>query len=215
MKQKHSAPRICGWWTPERILVGLRRFYREQGCAPMATHEYHQLAGSPLRGRARRYPSFAAVLRHWPTFRAAWEAAGITCDRTHEDWTELEDWYLREARGLLTRVEIATDLRRTPHAVHRRLYDLALETRHAWGWTCNQVAKAAGIDAYHVRKAVDAGLLPCRRGTQSWYLDPGDLVAVPAIRWERVTPELAAAARRSLISRLATILSRRAGGEQP
>ncbi len=202
------------WWTRERVLVGLRRFYREQGCTPTATHEYHLVAGTQLRGHARRYPSFNAVLRYWPTFRQAWEAAGLQCDRTREDWSEIEDWYLREARGLISREEIARDLRRTSNAVHRRLYDLGLESRHAHGWTRSQIARAAGIDDYHIRRAVESGALPCIRGTQSWYMDPGDLVVVPAIRWESVTPDLQEATRHSLLGRLATILSKRARGEE-
>ena len=126
------------WWTRERVIVGLRRFYKEHGFAPTSTEHWHQLTanrggrgGGP--GTRRPYPSLYAVLRYFDTFRQAWAAAGIEVGRMQESWSELEDCYLREGAGVLSRVELARDLQRTPDAVHRRLYDLGLHTYQRWG----------------------------------------------------------------------------------
>jgi hypothetical protein len=78
------------------------------------------------------------VLRYFATFRAAWAAAGVEVGRSEEAWTALEDWYLREGAGLISRAELARDLRRTPDAVHRRLYDLGLHSYQRWGWTLHR-----------------------------------------------------------------------------
>ena len=114
------------------MLEGLRRWYRTQGTAPTSAEAWHatvDLAFDPqAKGYARPYPSAYAVLRWFGSFRAAWRAAGVGVDRAWEAWSELEDWYLREAAGILTRTEMATDLGRSPDAVHRRLYDLGLHT---------------------------------------------------------------------------------------
>src|ERR1051326_3674902 len=137
------------WWTRTRVVAGLRRFYQDHGITPLSTDEWHQLTatrghpGGP--GMRRPYPSLYGVLRYFDTFRQAWAAAGIDVGRRQESWSELEDWYLREGAGLLSRVQLARDLQRTPDAVHRRLYDLGLHTYQRWGWTLPRVERVAQI----------------------------------------------------------------------
>ena len=67
------------WWTRERVLAGLLRFYRDTGEMPTGEKTYHARV-LPLEcglvGSARRYPPAGTVLRHWPSFVEAWRAAG-------------------------------------------------------------------------------------------------------------------------------------------
>lgn len=196
------------WWTKARVLAGLRRFWRDTGCAPTATEEWQQLTEGGQRDPARRpYPSSYGVLRWFSTFRAAWEAAGVPVDRSYEPWSETEDWYLREGVGVLTRVELAADLRRTPDAVHRRLYDLGLHTYERWGWTPNRVERVAQVPAAVLHRYMAWGALPYLRGTKCLYVDPADLVVVEEIAWDHAPRELVEAATASLRARLVKLLA--------
>lgn len=159
------------WWTRERVLTGLRRFYHDHNTAPLSTEEWHRLTGrhgERVRGHAgrRRYPSLYAVLRHFETFRQAWAAAGIEVGRRQESWSELEDWYLREGVGLIPRSELARDLNRTSDAVHRRLYDLGLHSYHRWGWTLHRLERVAQVPRHRLQKYLDRGDLPYLRGSK-------------------------------------------------
>ena len=64
------------WWTRERVLAGLVAFHRATGQAPTTSRGWTGLIRRLGHGQ-RRYPTAYAVLRHFPTFRAAWKAAGI------------------------------------------------------------------------------------------------------------------------------------------
>ncbi|MCI0524316.1 MAG: hypothetical protein L0Y75_03550 [Acidobacteria bacterium] len=122
------------WWTWERVLEGLRRFYRDFGFAPTATAEYQtrqQFTGKSNTGVGNPYPSSYGVLKYFSTFREAWTAAGIETDRAWEAWTPEEDWFLAEGAGVFSRKELAEALGRSPNAVHRRLYDLGVHTYKA------------------------------------------------------------------------------------
>ena len=194
------------WWTRERVLVGLRRFWREQGQAPTATWDYHKVARSSARGPRRRYPSFCAVLQYFLSFREAWMAIGVDVDRVHEDWSEAEDWYVREAAGLVSRVEMARDLRRTPAAIQHRLYDLGLNSYRVHGWSINRLVRDGKLPPWPIQKAVRTGILPVRRGVKVSYVDPADLVELPRLDLGQASDELAAAIRRALLGRLAGAL---------
>ena len=196
------------WWTRERVLTGLRRFQREKGVTPLNTHTYHALVKSNRKGPERRYPSHYGVLRHFRTFREAWTAAGAVVNRTHEDWSELEDWYLREAAGLISRNEIACDLNRTPNAVHRRLYDLGLHSYRLHGWSLYRTIRTLGITAHRLRQAMESGRLPFRRGSKSFILNPADVVLAfgQQIDWGDVTAAVQSEIRRALVRRLVRCL---------
>lgn len=202
------------WWTRERVIEALRRFYREFKTAPTATDEWQRLtAGTAVsqHGVGNPYPSSYGVLKHFANFRAAWRAAGVKPPRcvpnTSEAWTADEDWFLAEAIGILTRVEIAAYLERTPEAVHRRIYDLGLNTRTARGWTAHRLARATGVTQQTIRTYMERGELPYYRGTRLIYLDPADCLVVAEIDWENPPEELERAVRSSLMGRLAKLLA--------
>ena len=66
------------YWTRERVLEGLRRFYRDTGELPTGAKAYHARRLSLGTLARRRYPPFMAVMDYWPSFVAAWKEAG--CD---------------------------------------------------------------------------------------------------------------------------------------
>ncbi len=123
------------WWTRQRVLAGLRRFVEDTGQTPIASPRYARLARSRARSpRRRRYPSAYAILRHFPTLRAAWEAVGVTiADRRRAAWSPAEDWYVREALGVLSTATIAVDLGRGEAAVHAHAHLLGLHVTDVWG----------------------------------------------------------------------------------
>jgi hypothetical protein len=147
------------------------------------------------------------VLRYFASFRQAWAAAGIDAGRSAEPWSAIEDWYLREAAGLLPRTELAADLRRSAQAVHRRLYDLGIDSYQRWGWTLHRVERAAQVPRHILQTYLDRGDIPYLRGSKVVYVDPGDLVDVLEIDWDLVAEELAQAALHSWRQRLVTSLT--------
>lgn len=200
------------WWTRERVLAGLRRFYHDHKSAPLSTEEWHRLTGRH-GGRARSqpgrrpYPSLYAVLRHFETFRQAWAAAGVEVGRRQESWSELEDWYLREGVGLIPRAELARDLNRTSDAIHRRLYDLGLHSYQRWGWTLHHVERVAQVPRHRLQTYLERGDLPFLRGSKCVYVDPGDLLVVNEIDWQNPPAELEEAALRAWRERLVKVLA--------
>jgi hypothetical protein len=198
-------------WTRERVLAGLRRFYEDHHEAPVATEEWHRITGRHGQrggGSGRRsYPSLYAVLRYFETFRQAWAAVGIEVGRRQESWTELEDWYLREGVGLISRSELARDLQRTPDAVHRRVYDLGLHSYGRWGWTLHRVERVAQIPRHRLQTYIDRGDLPFFRGSKCVYVDPADLVVVDEIDWQNPPAELEEATLQGWRDRLVKVLA--------
>lgn len=205
-KYRHRA----AWWTRERVIEGLRRFYRDHGIAPTATEKYNELTkgtGRNRNGVGNPYPSFYGVLKHFGTFREAWTAAGVQVNRDFEEWTPEEEWFLREGAGILSRKELAAALNRTPNAVHRRLYDLGIHSYRARGWTFHRIERVAQVPAHIIRCYADRGELPYLRGSKCIYCDPADLLVIREINWDDPPAELAEAVRRSLMERLAKILA--------
>ena len=200
------------WWTRERVIAGLRRFYGDHHRAPTSTEDWHRLTGMHGQhggghGGRRPYPSLYAVLRHFESFRQAWAAAGIDVGRRQESWSELEDWYLCEGAGLIPRTELARDLNRTSDAVHRRLYDLGIHSYERWGWTLHRVERVAQVPRHRLQTYLDRGDLPCLRGSKCLYVDPGDLIVVSEIDWQDPPPELAEAALLAWRERLVNLLA--------
>jgi hypothetical protein len=205
-KLKRSQPPRAVWWTRERVIVGLLRFQREQGFVATSTEAYHTIAKSEIKGSRRHYPPACAVLRYWRTFREAWTAAGVDADRNHEDYRPEEEWFIREAAGILTREEIAVELKRTPLAIKTWLRWHGLNTRDIRGWTINRTERVCQIPAQVINRYLDRGEIPYLRGTQCTYFDPADLLVVEEIDWQDPPAELEQAVRRSLIERLVRIL---------
>jgi hypothetical protein len=204
--RKSMARRV--WWTKKRVIEGLQRFYQDFKQAPHSTRDYHVLVKGSGMGPRRRYPSFYAVLKHWATFRQAWEAAGIhDNNRAEEAWSPAENWYVREAMGILTRNEIAADLRRTPDALHRHIYDMGWSTWDAHGWSVYRLERTTGLPANTFRRYMAWGDLPFFKGTKVVYIDPGDLTCVAELDFEHLPPDLEEAMVRALRERLVKVLA--------
>jgi hypothetical protein len=198
------------WWTKGRVIEGMLRFYRDHKFAPTSTEEWHRLTvrtGKSRSGVGNPYPSFNSVLKYFSSFRQAWMAAGVKVNRSDEPWTPEEDRFIAEGAGIFTRDELAEALDRTPNAVHRRLYDMGVNTRNARGWTFHRVMKASGCPDYILRRYANRGELPYFRGTRLMYIDPADLLVVAEIDWDNPPADLADAVRKSLMGRLVKILS--------
>jgi hypothetical protein len=121
------------WWTRERVLAGLLAFHRATDQAPTTSRGWASLIqrGGP---RQRRYPSAYAVRRHFPSFRAAWNAAGVRLpDERWAPWTADDDRYLVTHLGVRPTAEIAATLGRGEAAVRTRARRLGLRVGDAWG----------------------------------------------------------------------------------
>src|SRR5579859_5086149 len=198
------------WWTRARVLVGLAAFHAATGQAPTTSRYWAALVRSPgAPGRQRwHYPSEYAVLRHFPSFRVAWSAAGIQLDDEHwAPWTTDDDWYLATHLGVQPTAGIAATLRRGEAAVRTRARKLGLRVGDAWGWPLLRVARTAGISEYLLRAYVERGELAVFKGAKHVYLDPGDLPAVREIDWQHVPAQLESAVFQSLRWRLVQILA--------
>ncbi|MBI3654112.1 MAG: hypothetical protein HY231_24030 [Acidobacteria bacterium] len=198
------------YWTRERIIEGLRLFFLHHRHAPCSTEAW-RLATLEDEGRKmwdRVYPSWSGILNVFPSFVEAWEAAGVFINRDWLPWSELEDWYLKEACGVLPRHQIAHDLRRGVNAVKRRLYDLGLNTRKRWGWTIHRIERVTGIPVHTIQSYMKRGELPFFRGCHLIYTDPADLLVIKQIDWNNPPPELEREVRRSLMLRLMKIILR-------
>src|SRR5207244_6522028 len=107
------------------------------------------------------FPSSYAVLRYFPSFRAAWEATGIQlADHRQAPWTSTEDWYVSEAMGVLPTVAIAADLARSETAVYARIRHLKRRITDAWGWPVQRVVQVTGLSEHSLRAYIRRGELP-------------------------------------------------------
>lgn len=199
------------WWTRERVLVGLRRFHEKTGEAPVTSILWDHLSSDHGRRRQpwrHRFPSSYAVLRYFPTFRAAWEANGVQlADRRQAPWTATEDWYVSEAIGVLPTATIATDLGRSESAIHARVRHLKRHITDAWGWPLQRVVQKAGVSEYALRGYIRRGELSVFKGAKCVYIDPADLLVVDEIDWAQPQADLEAAVLRSLRWRLVQVLA--------
>lgn len=215
-KKGRSGNRI--WWTRERVLLGLERLYQDIGYCPTSTEDYMrhtQYTGRDPAGRRsraahhQRYPSFYGVLKFFRTFREAWAAAGHDeVDRSGEEWTEMEDWFVLESVGILPRTEVAEILKRSAPAIKRRLYDLGdIRSYNRWGITLSHAASLMKLCQSVYRKYFDLGIIPYFKGCKLYYLNPADLLKVEEFDWAGdVVPELDQIVRRSVAQRVCKML---------
>lgn len=199
--------RKTSYWNRARVIAGLRRFYERFAVAPTAHHLYHAIVKGDGRTWQREFPAAYAVALFFPTMRQAWTAAGIFLDRSHEPYTVEEDWYLHEAVGILSRAQIAEDLRRTEGSVKRRMYDLGIDARTRWGWALHRVAEHTQVPGHLFDGYFYRGELPYFRGNRFIYIDPADLLDIDLIDWRRCTQALKDAVRKSLMDRAAKIIA--------
>jgi HNH endonuclease len=131
------------WWTRERVVTGLVAYHAATGQAPTTSRHWAGLVrslGAPGQ-HPRHYPSEYAVLRHFPSFRAAWSAAGIQLDDAHwAPWTADDDNYLVAQLGVAPTASIAVTLRRGEAAIRTRARKLGLCVGLAHGWPLLRVA---------------------------------------------------------------------------
>src|SRR6266545_8054305 len=198
------------WWTRERVLEGLAAFHAATGQAPTTSRYWAGLVrnlAAPGQ-HPRLYPSEYAVVRHFPSFRAAWLATGIRLDDEHwAPWTTDDDRYIVTHLGVQPTASIAVTLRRGEPAVRVRARKLGLCVGLAHGWPLLRVAHTAGVSEYVVRGYVDRGELPVFKGAKHVYLDPGDLAEMEEIDWQHVPAQLESAVLQSLRWRLVQILA--------
>jgi len=199
------------WWTRERVMAGLGRFHQTTGQAPTTSVVWIRLSGPRApTPQARRYPSAYAVLRHFPSFRAAWTAAGIALAHARwAPWTAADERYLVSMLGVRPTAEIAATLGRGEAAVRTRARRLGLHVGDAHGWPLQRVATVAGIADWVLRGYVERGELPVFKGAKHVYVDVGDVLVVEEINWRKPPADLEAAALRSLRWRLVQVLGGR------
>ncbi len=204
------------YWTRERVLGALRLYRAEFGCAPRCGRAYLARLPRPGMGRRGVYPSMSAVLRHFPAFCQAWAAAGVEPDPDPWHWSPTEEWYLREAAGILPLAVVAADLGRTLTACRAHLSKSALLVTDLHGWHTWRLAVALDPERpkrLHSRlwRAMSRGQLPFVQGTKACWPSLADLPALPGLAWERATPDLERAVRQALFTRIATVLAASAG----
>jgi hypothetical protein len=110
------------WWTRERVIEGLLRFYRDFGVAVTDGAVWHRMIKftGANRGIGNPYPGRMTVMRHFKSFCEAWAAAGIPVIRKRKEWSPEDDRFLAAANGVLSRQQIATCLGRTRVSVNSR-----------------------------------------------------------------------------------------------
>ena len=191
-------------------MEGLAAFHAAAGQAPTTSRYWAGLVsnlGAPGQ-HPRLYPSEYAVLRHFPSFRAAWLATGIQLDDEHwAPWTTEDDRYLVTHLGVQPTTAIAATLRRGEAAVRMRARKLGLCVGLAQGWPMLRVAHSARISESLLRAYVDRGELPVFKGAKHVYLDPGDLPTLSEIDWQQVPEQLESAVLQSLRWRLVQVLA--------
>lgn len=215
------------WWTHERVIEAGKLFFATFGELPTDVRDYQrrqQFTGVIRNGRASNqgrdsiFPSSYAIFRYFDTLRQYWTACGFVVDRSHEDWSDEELWFIKESVGILPRTEVARITRRSVPAIKRKLYDLGklklynhgTNSYTRWGWTISHAAKMLGVKNHILMRYVDHGLLPIMKGCKCLYVDPADLMVVREYNWakRRHKRELDKAVRHSLIQRACYALLR-------
>jgi hypothetical protein len=191
------------------VLAGLIAFRDATGQTPRTGIGWYAVRRR-LGRQPRRIPTAYAVLRHFPSFRAAWRAAGVQLPDEHwAPWTAEEDRILLHQLGLQSTVGIAAALGRGEAAVRTRARKLGVRVMDAQGWPLLRIARITGLSEYLLRAYIRRGELQAVKGAKFVYVDPADLLVVTEINWRQVPADLEFAARRSLRQRLLTLLASR------
>lgn len=207
------------WWTKQRVLAALRRFYEEFKTTPSSFDAYAELqikaniehAGRiTTRGQNNLYPSIASIGKFFKYMNDAWRAIGVEVVDNQIEWTVDEDCFIFEALGILTRDEIADCLpNRTAGAVKARVKHLGWDIYSHWGITTGKAAIYLELGQNVVEKYVKNGTIPCLKGSAYTYINPADLLVVKEIDWTKpVHPELDQMIRLALVKRMCQLLER-------
>jgi hypothetical protein len=167
------------WWTRERVVEALRRYYRAHGTAP---------PGGPAWDRARRalgagprvYPSSASVRRHFPSLRRAWIAAGVALGHGRDAWRPEDDAFLAAHWGRRPDAWVAARLGRTPQTCHLRATRHLGQTRRDALLTARDLGRLFGVDpTTAVRAWLPRGWVAAAKSsvgagprTTAWAFDP-------------------------------------------
>lgn len=157
----------------------------------------------------QKYPSSNAVLNFFPSFRQAWTAAGFDVDRSWEEWTAMEDWFVLESVGILPRSEVAQILKRSAPAIKRRLYDLGdIRSYNRWGVTLTHAAELMNLSQSCIKKYLDYGIIPFLKGNKLFYLNPADLLKIDEFDWtaKKINTELDQLIRKAVTQRICKML---------
>lgn len=213
------------WWTKERVLYGLRRCFEDFKQLPTNADDYHALTqhtGEIRNGRPstrawyRRYPSYGPISNYFGGMREAWNEVAkhwpelnIIVDRGYEEWSQEEDWFIKESVGVIPRAEVSRLMRRTEAAIKRRLYDLG--EGHCYslrGWTINHISSVLKVSRKDILKYIRRGELPFFQGNKCIYVDPADLPVIREHNWKKKQQpkELDQAVRAGLVKRLCFVL---------
>lgn len=218
MSKYKSKTRRRTYWTRERVIEGMKIFYRDFGFCPTdqgkwAKHQQHtgrDPNGNPSnRGWHQKYPSYASIFNFFASMRDAWRAAGFEVDHGFEEWSAIEDWFIIESAGILPRTEVAEILKRSVVAIKRRLYDLGRITcNNRWGVSVSRAANLVGVSESTLRKYLDRGIIPYFHGNRCIYINPADMPKIEEIDWASpdIDPKLDDLIRRSIAQRIAKIL---------
>jgi hypothetical protein len=191
------------------VLAGLIAFHNATGQTPRTSFGWYAVR-QHLGRQLGRTPTAYAVLRHFPSFRAAWRAAGVQLpDERWAPWTAEEDRFLLNQLGMQSTVVIARALGRGEAAVRTRARKLGVHVADAQGWPLLRIARVTGLSEYLLRAYIRRGELRAVKGAKFVYVDPADLPVVTEINWRRVPAGLELAARRSLRQRFLNLLRSR------
>jgi hypothetical protein len=187
-------------------------FHHVTSLAPTTSRKWASLIHAAPHGQSR-YPTAYAVLRHFPNFRAAWTATGVSLgDSNWAPWTAAEERYLVSHLGVQPTAAIASSLGRGEPAVRTRARKLGLRVGTARGLPILRVARAAGLSEHVLRAYIRRGELPAFKGAKHLYVEPQNLLVVAEIDWHHPPAELEQAALPALRQRLLTLLVSRARG---
>lgn len=218
------------WWTKERMLEAGARFYREHKCTPtnegwwQAETQFTAYSSDGLsnHGSNRPYPSTGPLKNCWKGTRDFWTAVAaaypklnILLDKGDAPWSPLEEWFIAETVGLISRAEVArlmaeSGLGRTEAAIKRRLYEMGINTYNRWGWTVHHLSTVIGVSDAVIGNYIDHGRLPFFQGNNCLYIEPADFFIIQEYNWSKKhhPRELEEAVRKSLMQRLCFILLR-------
>ena len=187
------------YWTPERVLEGLRLAAAELNPLPTSSDAYNRLK----KGRMD-WPTAKKVLEYFGAMARGWLAAGIPRRRVHltdSRWTEVEDEYLLTMAGSIRLVDIARALNRSYQAVRVRVGSkgFGLKARQNQGYlTAAEMAKEYHCSYHRLLDLLTKGVVKGRYRPKlhRWEIDPADvrdeivsLLRLPKRTYKRTPPD--------------------------
>jgi len=166
------------YWTPERVLEGLRLAAAELDPLPTSSDVYNRLK----RGRME-WPTSEKVREYFGAMARGWLAAGVSRRRvqlTNSDWTAAEDEYLLTMAGAIRLVDVARALNRSYQAVRVRVGSkgFGLRARQNQGYlTAAEMAKEYRCSYHRLLGLLAKGVVKGRYRLKlhRWEIDVADV----------------------------------------